>query len=206
MDLGAYFKSPEAVADVEAAKPSAEVLTFTGDVDAGKAKAMVCAACHGADGNQPLPNHPKLAGQHEQYLVKQLQDFKSGARNNAIMAGQVATLSNEDMQNLAAYFASQKLTPVAAEANEYGKKLYQGGDAARGITACIACHGTDGKGAGLAGFPKVGSQTADYMKLQLEQFRSGARNNDMNSMMANIAAKLTDKDIAALAEYMASLK
>ncbi|WP_416316094.1 c-type cytochrome [Thalassotalea sp. HSM 43] len=206
LDLGAYFKAPEAVADVVASKPSAEKLTFVGDADAGEAKAMVCAACHGADGNQPLPNHPKLAGQHESYLVKQLQDFKSGDREDAIMAGQVAGLSDDDMQNLAAYFASKKVTPVTAEANEVGKKLYQGGDAARGITACIACHGTDGKGAGLAGFPKVGSQTADYTKVQLEKFRSGVRNNDMNSMMANIAAKLTDEDIAALAEYMASLK
>ncbi|WP_371190288.1 cytochrome c [Thalassotalea ponticola] len=189
-----------------AKKPSAEKLTFVGDVEAGKAKSMVCAACHGADGNQPLPNHPKLAGQHEQYLAKQLHDFKSGARDNAIMAGQVAALTDEDMQNLAAYFASQKLTATAAEENALGKKLYQGGDAARGITACIACHGTDGKGAGLAGFPKVGSQTADYLKLQLEQFRSGKRNNDMNGMMSNIAVKLTDEDIAALAQYMASLK
>ncbi|WP_082897269.1 c-type cytochrome [Thalassotalea crassostreae] len=208
MDIGAYFKDPEAVATVVAAKPSAEKLTFVGDVEAGKAKAAVCAACHGADGNAMVPVYPKLAGQHEQYLAKQLADFKAGpdGRNDPVMAGQVAMLSEDDMQNLAAYFASQKATPSAVESNVVGEKLYQGGDATRGITACIACHGSTGKGSALAGFPTIATQNVDYLKSQLAKFRDGSRNNDMNSMMTGIAAKLTDEDIQVLSEYMSSLK
>ncbi len=207
-DLGAYFKDPAAVANVAAKKPSAEKLTFTGIVAAGKTKSAACAACHGVDGNALVAMYPNLAGQHEKYLVKQLADFKAGpeGRNDPVMAGMVAALSETDMQDLAAYFASQKVNAKADAANATGKKLYQGGNATRGITACIACHGTTGKGSALAGFPTVGSQNVDYLKSQLAKFRDGTRHNDMNSMMANIAAKLTDKDIAAVAEYMSSLK
>lgn len=207
-NLSAFFKDPAAVATVAAKKPSAAKLTFVGDVEAGKAKSASCAACHGVDGNALVAIYPSLAGQHEQYLAKQLADFKAGkdGRENAVMAGMVAPLSTEDMQDLAAYFASQTAKASAAEANEAGEKLYQGGDATRGITACIACHGSNGNGAALAGFPKVGSQSVDYLKSQLSNFRDGTRHNDMNSMMSNIAAKLTDDDIAAVAEYMSSLK
>lgn len=207
-NLSAFFKDPSAVAKVAPKKPSAAKLTFIGDVEAGKAKSATCASCHGVDGNALVPMYPSLAGQHEQYLAKQLADFKAGkdGREDPVMAGMVATLSPEDMQDLAAYFASQEVKVSAAQANETGKKLYQGGDATRGITACIACHGTDGKGAALAGFPKVGNQSTDYLKSQLSKFRDGSRHNDMNSMMTNIAAKLTDDDIAAVAEYMSSLK
>ncbi|KGJ88139.1 c-type cytochrome [Thalassotalea sp. ND16A] len=207
-DLGAYFKDPAAVANVAAKKPSAEKLTFTGVVAAGKTKSAACAACHGADGNALVAMYPNLAGQHEKYLAKQLADFKAGPEGRAdpVMAGMVAALSDTDIQDLAAYYASQKVQAKAVEANAAGKKLYQGGDATRGITACIACHGTTGKGSALAGFPAVGSQNVDYLKSQLAKFRDGSRHNDMNAMMANIAAKLTDKDIAAVAEYMASLR
>ncbi|WOH36523.1 c-type cytochrome [Thalassotalea fonticola] len=207
-DLGAYFKDPAAVATVAAKKPSAAKLTFIGDVEAGKAKAAMCASCHGADGNALVAMYPNLAGQHENYLAKQLADFKAGpeGRNDPVMAGMVAALSPTDMQDLAAYFASQKARVSTTETNKVGMELYQGGDATRAITACIACHGTDGKGAALAGFPAVSNQNVDYLKSQLAKFRDGTRHNDMNSMMVNIAAKLTDADIAAVAEYMSSLK
>ncbi|WP_260679318.1 cytochrome c [Thalassomonas sp. M1454] len=212
LDLGAYFKDPAAVASTPAPKKSAAKLTFVGDVEAGKAKAMVCASCHGADGNSLIAVYPKLAGQHEQYLAKQIADFKAATvnadegRNDPVMGGMVATLSTEDIQDLAAFFASQKTTPTNVATNATGEKLYNGGDANRGITACIACHGVDGKGAALAGFPTVSSQNLDYLKTQLNKFRDGSRHNDMNSMMTTIASKLTDDDIAAVAEYMSSLK
>lgn len=209
LDLGEYFKTPNVEAkEVKTKKASVAKLTFIGNVDAGKTKAAICASCHGADGNALVSLYPSIAGQHEQYLAKQLADFKAGAegREDPVMAGMVATLSPTEMQDLAAYFASQTLKPTAAQANTIGKSLYQGGDSERGITACIACHGNEGKGAALAGFPNVASQSVDYLKSQLAKFRDGSRHNDMNSMMTNITAKLTDDDIAALAEYMSSLK
>lgn len=210
-NLGAFFKDPSAVAEVTF-KKSAAKLTFTGDVAAGKSKAVACGSCHGADGNSPVPVYPKLAGQHEQYIAKQLADFKAATanseegRSDPVMGGMVAALTSTDMQDLAAYFASQKATATAVTANVKGKKLYNGGDVAKGITACIACHGTNGQGAALAGFPKVANQNVDYLKSQLAKFRDGTRHNDKSSMMADIAAKLSNDDIAAVAEYMSSLK
>ncbi len=183
-----------------------------GDAEAGKTKAAMCGACHGADGNSLVPAYPKLAEQHPQYITKQLVDFKTAlntagkeGRNDPIMGGMAATLTEQDMADISAFFASQKISATGASANAKGKKLYQGGDADRSITACIACHGSAGKGSGLAGFPAVNSQNSEYLKVQLGKFRDGSRNNDMNSMMANIASKLSDEDIAALAEYMSSL-
>ena len=116
-----------------------------------------------------------------------------------------SSLSEQDRADISAFFASQTITKTTASANPAGKELYQGGDSDRGISACIACHGTSGKGSGLAGFPAVNSQNIDYLKVQLGKFRDGSRNNDMNSMMSDIANKLSDEDIAALAEYMSSL-
>ncbi len=211
-DLGAYFKDPQAVASAPIVKKSAAKLSFNGDVEAGKNKAATCAACHGSDGNSLVPMYPKIAGQHEKYIAKQLTDFKAAlanseeGRSDPVMGGMVAALSPKDIQDLSAFFASQKATPTNAAVNTVGKKLYNGGDAERKITACIACHGTNGKGAALAGFPTVANQNTDYLKAQLAKFRDGTRHNDMNGMMVTIAAKLTDKDIAAVAEYMSSLK
>ncbi|WP_371379753.1 cytochrome c [Thalassotalea aquiviva] len=207
MDIGAYFADTTAVISAEIKKPSAAKLTFIGDVEAGQAKSAMCASCHGADGNSLVPTYPSLAGQHEKYLAKQLADFKAGeGRNNPVMSGMVAGLSPTDMQDLAAYFASQAPKATGVVANAAGEELYKGGDAERGITACIACHGVNGKGAALAGFPVVSNQNVEYLKSQLAMFRDGTRYNDMNSMMGGIAAKLTDKDIEALAQYMSSLK
>ncbi len=185
-----------------------------GDAEAGKAKSSVCAACHGPDGNSAIEMNPKLAGQHESYLVKQLKDFKLASetggeegRNNAVMNGQAAQLSEQDMKDLAAYFGSQEQKPgeTAEEFVEPGQALYRGGNPERGITACIACHGPQGNGMGLAGFPDISGQHAAYTAAQLKAFRAGTRHNDMNGMMRDIATKLTDEDIEILSNYIAGL-
>ncbi|WP_260680397.1 cytochrome c [Thalassotalea sp. PS06] len=211
-DIGEFLKAPADVKEAAKAKKTVKV-NHVGDVALGKEKSATCVACHSADGNSMVPMYPKLAGQSEQYLFKQLMDFKKAVDTNneegrvdPVMAGMVAPLSEQDMQNLAAYFASQKVSASAAQANERGKDLYLGGDASRGITACVACHGVDGQGMALAGFPVIGQQHTDYLKLQLGKFRDGTRGNDMNGMMRNIAAKLTDEDIDAVSQYMSSLK
>ncbi len=183
-----------------------------GDAAAGQTKAAVCTACHNADGNSSLELYPKLAGQNSRYLFKQLQEFKAAAegkagRGNAIMAGMVMPLGEQDMQDLAAYFASQPITPVAVpdEVVSAGKALYMGGDLARGIPACMACHGPRGEGLSAAGYPSLSGQHPGYLKSQLEAFRKGERNNDPNGMMRDIAMKLSDEDIRVLSSYVAGL-
>ncbi|MGB0894395.1 MAG: c-type cytochrome [Parashewanella sp.] len=185
-----------------------------GNAEAGKAKAVMCAACHGMDGNSMIPLYPKLAGQHPEYLAKQLHDFKAGSasagkkgRFDPIMAGFVVALTDQDIEDISAFFATQKISAVAgAKGSAAGEKLFKAGDVSRGITSCMACHGPKGKGMGLAGFPAVASQQPDYLKSQLTKFRSGDRHNDLNGMMSDVAKKLTDADIDALAQYLASLK
>ncbi|MCW8108854.1 cytochrome c4 [Alteromonas ponticola] len=185
-----------------------------GDAAAGKEKAATCAACHGPDGNSVIEANPKLAGQHPNYLVKQLQEFKLAAetggeegRNNAVMNGMAAPLSQQDMEDIAAYYASQEMTSgtTIEEYVEPGEALYRGGDEERGITACIACHGPNGNGMQLAGFPDISGQHAAYTAAQLNAFKDGLRHNDMNGMMRDIAQKLTDEDIAILASYISGL-
>lgn len=178
-----------------------------GDAEAGKAKSATCVACHGTDGNSALTIYPKIAGQHAEYIYKQLKEFKSGTRQDPVMAGMVAALSDQDMKDLAAYFSSQTMSAgeTPEDVVEAGQYLYRGGDMERGIPACIACHGPRGVGHSLAGFLKVSFQHPDYIKAQLEKFRSGARANDKNGMMRDIAVKLTDKDIEILSKYMAGL-
>lgn len=185
-----------------------------GDAAAGKAKSAVCAACHGADGNSATPMWPKLAGQNEAYLLKQLKEFKKGmetqgaqGRYEPSMAPMAAPLSETDMADLAAYFASQKVqyAGVKKEYLEVGQKLYRGGDMARGVPACTACHGPDGKGMGSAQFPAVGGQQIDYTINQLKAFRAGQRKNDPNGMMRGAAKNLTDEQIVALANYLVGL-
>ncbi|MCC2616910.1 cytochrome c4 [Aestuariibacter halophilus] len=185
-----------------------------GDAQAGKEKSATCAACHGNDGNSMIDMNPKIAGQHAGYLVKQLKEFKLAAetggaegRNNAVMNGMAAPLSEQDMLDLAAYFASQDMsqgsTPEDVIAK--GEALYRGGDADRGITACIACHGPRGNGMALADFPDISGQHPTYLKAQLEAFRSGQRANDLNGMMRDIAMKLSDEDIEILSKYLGGL-
>lgn len=185
-----------------------------GDAEAGKTKSATCAACHGNDGNSMIPMNPKIAGQHEQYLIKQLQEFRlasqtGGAegRNNAVMNGMAAGLSDQDIADLSAWFASQTMSKgeTPEDVIEAGQALYTGGDLERGITACIACHGPRGNGMALAKFPDISGQHSEYTKSQLEQFRSGQRANDPNGMMGDIAKKLTDEDIRILSLYVSGL-
>jgi cytochrome c553 len=168
---------------------------------------QVCAACHGIDGNSPLPANPSLAGQHPEYLFKQLTEFKSGTRTNAVMTGMVANLTAEDMRNLATYYSAQIPKQMAAKNKDLvtqGRKLYRGGNAANGLAACAGCHSANGAGM-PAQYPRLASQHADYVAAQLKAFRTGDRANDPLEMMQSIAVKLTDKDIAALAEYISGL-
>lgn len=174
---------------------------------------QVCAACHGADGNSTTPVNPILAGQHPEYLLKQLMNFKSqggkpAERANAIMGGMAAPLSAQDMSNLAAYFAGQKPKPRAArdpELAKLGQSIYRGGILAKGMAACASCHSPNGAGI-PAQFPRLAGQHAEYVAAQLKAFRSGERANDPNGMMHMIATKLSDKEISAVAEYIAGLR
>ncbi|PKG85102.1 cytochrome c4 [Colwellia sp. 75C3] len=190
--------------EILSSTPAAAI--YKGNVAAGKSKAMVCAACHGADGNSLVPMYPSLAGQSANYLAKQLADFKSAERKDPLMAGMVAALTEEDMHDLAAFFAVQSTNAGTGESNEAGHKLYLGGDAAKGVTACIACHGVNGKGMKQAGFPSITGQSQTYLKKQLASFRDGSRGNDNNGIMRNIAIKLSDADIEAVSQYITSLK
>jgi cytochrome c553 len=175
--------------------------------------AQVCAACHGPDGNSVAPSNPKLAGQIPEYLHKQLRDFKAqdgkkALRENAIMNGMVANLSEQDMKGLAAYYAGQQQKPAAASDKQLagvGQKLWRGGDLAHGIPACEGCHGPGGAGI-PAQFPRLSGQFADYVAAQLTAFREGKRANDTNGVMRGVAAHLNDGQIRALAEYAAGLR
>jgi cytochrome c553 len=173
-----------------------------------KIATQTCAACHGADGNSVAPTNPRLAGQHADYLAKQLRDFKANKeRQNAVMVGMVATLSANDMRDVAAYFAAQKPKPGAAQDKvlvSLGQKLYRGGNPSTGVPACSACHGPSGSGI-PAQYPRLAGQFADYTAAQLKAFRSGERSNDANQMMRIIATRMTDQEVAAVAQYVAGL-
>lgn len=188
-------------------------LTFqaqaAGDASKGAATATtVCAACHGADGNSAVSMYPKLAGQHAEYISKQLKNFKAGERKNAIMGGMVANLSPEDMDNLGAYFAGQAPKNGTAKSNgvgSIGEKIYKGGIPGVGVPACASCHGPNGAGI-PSQFPRLAGQHADYTVNQMKTWRSGERANDPAKMMRMVAAKLSDADIEALADYIQGLR
>lgn len=166
----------------------------------------VCSACHGADGNSAITLNPKLAGQHPEYLQKQLTEFKSGKRANAVMSGLAAGLSDDDMKGLAAYFAKQNLKLGQAKTNgtgSLGEKIYRGGIAATNVPACAACHGATGAGIPKQ-FPRLGGQHADYTLAQLRTLRTGERANA--PMMMTIATKMTDAEMAAVADYIQGLR
>ena len=174
---------------------------------------QVCAACHGADGNSPVPNNPKLAGQIPEYIQKQLANFKSAAgrraeRQNPVMAGMVVNLSVDDMRNVAAYYAAQRTKPGVAKSKDtlaLGRKIWRGGDSTKGLPACAACHGA--AGAGLpSSYPRLAGQHAEYTEVQLKAFRGGERRNDPNRMMQTIAARMSDPEIRAVADYVAGLR
>ena len=193
---------------------ASNVLASQGNAEAGKAKAITCAACHGPDGNALITMYPKIAGQHADYIYKQLKEFKLGitsggneGRMDPVMSGMSMPLSDQDMKDLSAYFASLSMSEgiVSEDILPDGKRLFMSGDATRGIPSCAACHGPQGNGTSLANFPKISFQHPEYVKLQLEKFRDGTRNNDMNGMMRDIAVKLTDKDIEILSKYIGGL-
>jgi cytochrome c553 len=165
----------------------------------------MCSSCHGADGNSGAPLYPKLSQQHPEYLAKQLAEFKSGKRANAIMSGLAAGLSEDDMRNVAAYLSSTKAKPGFAKDKELatlGEKIYRGGIADRQIPACAGCHSPTGAGI-PSQYPRLSGQHADYTESQLTQFRDGVRKNSLQ--MNQVAAKLNDREIKALADYMAGL-
>jgi len=183
-------------------------VSAAGNAADGKTKSATCAACHGTDGNSVVPTFPKLAGQHASYIEKQLADFKAGNRKDPTMSAMAAPLSEQDMADLAAYFASntRSIGSVGnAELAAAGKKIFQGGDKAKGISACMACHGPNGAGNPTAKFPSIEGQQKAYVVKALKDFRTGTRANDMNKMMRDIAARMSDKDIEAVAEYINSL-
>lgn len=179
--------------------------------DATKGKTIVdnvCGACHGTDGNSTSPIYPVLAGQYPEYIHKQLTEFKSGARKNAIMAPNAAKLSDGDMLNVAAYFSAQQPKPRLAKDAELaaeGQKIYKGGNPSSGVPACASCHGPTGSGIPVQ-FPRLGSQQAKYVLTQLQNFRSGDRTNDGGKMMQVIARRLTPQEMRAVAEYISGLR
>jgi len=179
-----------------------------GDAAAGQAKAAVCGACHGPDGNSMAPNFPKLAGQGEKYLGKQLHDIKSGKRQVLEMTGLLTNLSDQDLADIAAYFASQKGSVGAADPKVVarGEELFRGGKLDQGMPACTGCHSPNGAGNAAAGFPHLGGQHAQYVAKQLTDFREGNRTNDGDTLvMRSIAAKLSNKDIEAVSSYIQGL-
>ena len=184
------------------------VAQAAGDAEAGQGKVAVCGACHGADGNSPAPNFPKLAGQGERYLLKQLHDIKSGNRQVVEMTGMLDNLSDQDLEDIAAYFSSQKMSVGAADPKlvERGEALFRGGKLEEGMPACTGCHSPNGAGIAAAGFPHLGGQHAQYVAKQLTDFREGNRTNDGDAMtMRAIAAKLSNKDIEAVSSYIQGL-
>ncbi len=178
-----------------------------GDAAVGRTKAAACAGCHGEDGNSVNPEWPKLAGQGEAYIIKQLSDFKAGVRTNATMNGMAAPLSPQDMADVAAFFSSQKRTPGSADKDlvAQGEKLYRGGNSSTGAAACEGCHGPSGAGNPAAKFPSLSGQHAVYAANQLKSFKDGTRTNDPNKMMEMVAAKLSDAEIKAVADYVQGL-
>ena len=181
---------------------------LVGDAAAGQAKTAVCGACHGPDGNSMAPNFPKLAGQGDRYLLKQLHEIKDGKRQVLEMTGLLANLNDQDLADIAAYYSSQKGSVGAADPAlvAQGEALFRGGNLEKGMPACIGCHSPDGQGLAAAGFPHLGGQHASYIEKQLTDFREGDRTNDGDSMiMRGIAAKMSNKDIKALASYIQGL-
>ena len=196
--FSAYAAGETPAAPPKAAKP---------DLVKGEASyTAVCAACHGADGNSAIAANPKLSQQHPEYLVKQLQEYKSGKRDNAIMKGFASALSDDDMKNIAYWVASKAAKPGFAKEKELvslGERIYRGGIADRQIAACAGCHSPNGAGI-PAQYPRLSGQHADYTVAQLNMFRDGSRAN--STQMTQVAAKLNDKEIKAVADYIAGLR
>lgn len=180
-----------------------------GDAAAGAGKIAVCMACHGSDGNlSQLPDVPKIGGQNEKYMLKQMLDIKSGVRAAPLMTGMLNTLNEQDLADVAAYYASQPVPLGAAETEKValGESLYRAGVPEIGAAACSACHSPDGQGLASAGYPALSGQDVAYTEMQLKAFRDGVRQNDDAEVMRSIAARLNDAEIAALASYVSGLR
>jgi cytochrome c553 len=181
-----------------------------GSAEAGQAKSTPCVACHGVDGNSVNPEWPNLAGQGAPYIVRQLKAFKSGERQNVLMSPMAAPLSDEDMEDLAAYYSQQQPAGLEADPAKVaeGQRLYRGGDPVTGIAACTACHGPNGRGMPAAGYPSLQGQHATYIAAQLKAYRSGQRTTDqaLNRMMRDVANRLTDDQIETVAQYVQGLR
>ena len=180
-----------------------------GSIEGGRTKSATCAACHGVDGNSVTPDWPMLAGQHARYIVRQLRAFKEGERTDVTMKPFADMLSEQDMLDVAAYFAAQTPTPKGADPAlvTLGQQIYRGGVPSRGVAACIACHGPDGAGNPLAAYPRISSQHAAYTTKQLNSYAAGDRRSDVevNQMMRNVAELLFEDEIRALASYVQGL-
>jgi len=179
-----------------------------GSVDEGKAKSTTCVACHGVDGNSPNPEWPNIAGQHPQYILKQLQAFKAGERQNPLMSPIAMTLSEEDMKDLAAFFSQQTLTGLEADPAkvELGQRVYRGGDLEANVAACSGCHGPAGRGNPTALYPSIQGQHATYVAAQLRAYRAGTRTTDQNAIMRDVTRTMSDEQIDAVAAYVQGLR
>ena len=211
MALPAFAASanPDA-SKVEVATNSAKELKASGsagDPIAGKDKSELCQGCHGGDGNSPDGMTPKLAGQNASYIVKQLRNYQIGVRSHAIMSAVAAAVSDEDLEDIAAYFASQPKMQGNGSANNIGKDLYHRGDMSRMIVACVNCHGVVGEGKASANsiFPVIGGQHKDYLLGQLTNFKAGDRSNSPGGVMNIMVQRMTDAELEALADYVAGL-
>ena len=191
---------------------SASPALAAGDAQAGQAQSMVCASCHGQDGATAIdPSYPQLAGQNERYLARQLKMFQSGERDVALMTAQLIGKSEQDLDDLAAYYAS--LPSKGAEATgsdaeiEMAMRIYKGGIAKKGVAACSSCHGPDGAGNAQAGFPRIGGQSAQYTAAQLTAYREGERRSDeaYGAMMRGVSKGLSDREIVVLSDYISGL-
>lgn len=202
--------APAGAAPAAEAAPAAHPAgPMFGDAKAGESKAAACGACHGMDGNSADKQYPKLAGQNEAFIARQLTLFKTSKRQNPIMMGFASQLSDQDMHDVGAYFATKRSLPGVADEKllDRGQSLYRGGDVALGVPACMACHGPDGRGMAGAGYPQLGGQWADYVQAKLKDWKAGTTwGDDTNAkIMPEIAKRLGDQDIAALASYVEGL-
>jgi cytochrome c553 len=182
-------------------------LFAAGNVEAGRQKAATCVVCHGPDGNSNNPTWPNLAGQHAEYIRKQLEDYRSGHRRNDQMAPLVMSLSDQDIADLAVYYASLKprIGQTRPENLEAGERLYRAGDTTMGLAACMACHGPAGTGNPAANYPRINAQHAEYTELQLKAFKAEERANDRNGIMRDIAGRMSNDSIEAVADYLQGL-
>jgi len=191
---------------------SAQVFASEGDATKGKEKSLACQGCHGPDGNSLSDEWPNLAEQHADYLSKQLHNFQSGARKNETMTGMAATVNDEDIKDITAYFSSQKINRAAIAEEKFdpqllkiGRKIYKGGNIYSGAPACAGCHGPNGAGNAPGKFPRLSGQKITYVTKQLKDFAAATRTNDPRSIMQNVASHLSDKEITAVATYIRSL-